>query len=56
MFDRLSPMLSRLFPALPDKEQQVLLQQDNVANTEACERLLGRPMASTAAFWRKELE
>jgi uncharacterized protein YbjT (DUF2867 family) len=55
LFDQLFPILSRLFPALLDKEQQLLLQQDNVADTAACERLLGRPMASTAAFWQGEL-
>lgn len=54
-FDRLLPLLSKLLPFLPDKEQQILLQYDNVASTGACERLLGRSMASTLGFWQTEL-
>jgi len=55
VFDRLIPFLYRCFPSLLEKEQQVLLQQDNIADTKTCERLLGRAMASTLAFWRSEL-
>ena len=54
LFNRLYPLVSTLFPFLLDKEQKTLLQQDNVADTTECEILLGRPMASTAAFWRTE--
>ena len=55
VFDRLIPLLCRFFPSLIEKEQQVLLQQDNIAKTRTCERLLGRTMTSTLAFWKSEL-
>ncbi len=45
-----------LFHALLDKEQQVLLQQDNIAGTTVCEKLLGREMAGTVLFWKSELK
>ncbi|WP_114783564.1 Rossmann-fold NAD(P)-binding domain-containing protein [Botryobacter ruber] len=55
LFRMFSPLLYRLFPALIDKEQAVLLQHDNIAETDACEKILGRPMASTLPFWQQEL-
>ncbi|WP_187263932.1 Rossmann-fold NAD(P)-binding domain-containing protein [Pontibacter beigongshangensis] len=55
IFDHLSPLLRKFFPGLPDKEQQLLLQQNNVADTVACEKILGRKMASTSGFWQREL-
>lgn len=55
VFNSLYPVVSRLFPSLLDREQLVLLQQDNVANTRQSEMLLGRRMASTIAFWVAEL-
>lgn len=55
IFNFIFPVMSRLFPSLLDREQLVLLQQDNVANTKHSETLLGRDMASTLAFWAAEL-
>ncbi|OKL40014.1 NAD-dependent epimerase/dehydratase family protein [Pontibacter flavimaris] len=54
-FNTLFPVLSWLFPSLLDREQLVLLQQDNVAHTDRSEMLLGKKMASTIAFWVAEL-
>lgn len=54
-FAGLSLFLRKFFRALPDQEQQMLLLQDNVAETSACEQILGRRMAPTRAFWQQEL-
>jgi uncharacterized protein YbjT (DUF2867 family) len=54
-FELLFPLLLRLFPGFLDKEQQLLIQHDNVADTGACEKILGRTMASTLTFWQREL-
>ncbi len=56
LFEALLPVVTTLFPALLDREQQVLLQQDNLADSSESERILGRKMAGTGAFWRRELE
>jgi nucleoside-diphosphate-sugar epimerase len=56
MYKALLPVVKTLFPALLDKEQQVLLEQDNLADTKDSEGILGRKMADTVAFWRKELQ
>lgn len=53
--NHLMPLLAQVFAALPDKEQQLLLQQDNVTDTAICEQILGRPMASTQAYWQEAL-
>lgn len=55
-FDALLPLVITLFPALLDKEQLLLLQQDNTADNSISECVLGRRMADTAMFWREELE
>ena len=53
--ERILPLLASLFPCLPDREQQLMLRQDNVADIGECERVLGRPVAATLAFWRAAL-
>jgi uncharacterized protein YbjT (DUF2867 family) len=55
LWQRILPLFTRLFPSLLDREQQLMLQQDNVADTGECERVLGRPVAATAAFWQAAL-
>ena len=56
LYKVLLPVVTTLFPALLYKEQQVLLQQDNIADGRESERILGREMAGTSAFWRGELK
>lgn len=56
LFEAILPVVTTLFPALLDKEQLLLLRQDNTADNSISERVLGRKMADTAPFWMEELE
>lgn len=47
-------LVSGLFPGIINTQQYQLLFEDNVANAERTEEILGRPLRSTRQFFRNE--
>ena len=53
--DPMMNLAMKLMPSLINPAQYEMLFKDNIADKSLCEKILGRPMQSTNAFWRTEL-
>lgn len=49
-------VVSVCFPSVVTRQQYALLSYDNISASREAEKLLGRPLAPTASFWRDEFE
>lgn len=55
LIDKPFRLVIALFPQIMNKDQYLLLGEDNVHENSSIERVLGRKAATTKIFWEKEL-
>lgn len=55
LIDKPFRVIIALFPFIMNKDQYLLLGEDNIHENSSIERVLGRKTASTKGFWEREL-